>query len=184
MPVVSHQLTFLGEEIFPQLSTRHGLWLLHLTTTDYPAPEMGNLLLLWVGMVVSATILVSSIGFALSTLLPRLSTWVKVVIMVAWLVIAVVIPLNLQDGAVPSGWPGNWDPTSAITALGLLPAYAFHPGQSITTEAQLQQLILSFENRMTPLAGWFVPHLGLSGVSLVFVLVAALAFKRSRGTLS
>jgi len=160
-------------------------WLLHLTTTDYPAPEIGAVLLLWIGMVVSATILVSSVGFALSTLLPRLSTSVKVVIMVAWLVIALVIPvLMLPDDAIPSGWLVNWDPTSEITARGLLPTYVFHPGPTITTEAQLQQLILSVENKVPPLAGWFAPHLLLCGVSLVLVLVAALAFKRSRGTLN
>ena len=157
-------------------------WLLHLTTTDYPAPEIGAVLLLWISMVMSAVVLVSSVGFALSTLLPRLSTWVKVMIIVAWLVVALVIPrLILPGDAIPTGWPVNWDPTSAITARGLLPAYAIPPGP-ITTEAQLQQLILSVENKVPTLAGWFAPHLLLGGVSLVLVLVAALAFKRSRGT--
>src|SRR5215469_590536 len=32
--------------------------LLHLTVTDYPAPVVGNVVLLWIGMVVPATILV------------------------------------------------------------------------------------------------------------------------------
>ena len=158
-------------------------WLLHLTVTDYPAPEIGNVLLLWVGMVVSATILVSSFGFALSTLLPRLSTLVKVVIMVAWIVGGLVIPLGL-GGTTPPAWSVNWDPTSGITALGLLPAYAIHLGPTITNEAQFQQFILNIENKMPDLAGWFAPHLLLAGVSLVLVLVAALAFQRSRDTLS
>jgi ABC-type transport system involved in multi-copper enzyme maturation permease subunit len=160
-------------------------WLLHLTVTDYPAPEIGAVLLLWVGMVVSATILVSSFGFALSTLLPRLSTLVKVVIMVAWIVGALVIPLGLGgDTSTPPAWYVNWDPTSGITAHGLLPSYAIHLGPTITSEAQLQQLILSVENKMPDLAGWFAPHLGLSGLSVVLVLIAAFAFKRSRETLS
>jgi ABC-type transport system involved in multi-copper enzyme maturation permease subunit len=156
-------------------------WLLHLTTTDYPAPEIGAVLLLWIGMVMSAVVLVSSVGFALSTLLPRLSTLIKVVILVTWLVVALVFPLlGLPGDAIPTGWPVNWDPTSAITARGLLPAYAIHPGPTITTEAQLQQLILSVENKVPNLAGWFAPHLLLAGASLTLVLVAALAFKRSR----
>jgi hypothetical protein len=134
-------------------------------------------------MVVPATILVSSVGFALSTLLPRRSTLVKVVILVAWLVVARVIPL-IRHGDTPTGWSVNWDPTSAITARGLLAAYAMNPGPTITTEAQLQQFILSVENKAPDLASWFAPHLGLAGVSLVLVLVAALAFKRSRGTLN
>ena len=160
-------------------------WLLHLTITDYPAPEIGTVLLLWVGMVVSATILVSSFGFALSTLLPRLSTLVKVVIMVAWIVGAPVIPLGLGGNTTPPpSWYVNWDPTSGITALGLLPSYSINPGPSITSEAQFQQFILTVENKMPDLAGWFAPHLLLAGLSLVLVLVAAFAFKRSRDVLN
>ena len=160
-------------------------WLLHLTVTDYPAPEIGTVLLLWVSMVVSATILVSSFGFALSTLLPRLSTLVKVVIMVGWIVGALVIPLGLGGNTTPPpSWYVNWDPTSGITALGLLPSYAINPGPSITSEAQFQQFILTVENKMPDLAGWFAPHLLLAGLSLGLVLVAALAFKRSREMLS
>jgi hypothetical protein len=37
---------------------------------------------------------------------------------------------------------------------------------------------------MPDIAGWFAPHLLLAGCSLALVLVAALAFKRSRETLS
>jgi ABC-type transport system involved in multi-copper enzyme maturation permease subunit len=159
--------------------------LLHLTVTNYPAPEIGTVLLLWVGMVVSATILVSSFGFAFSTLLPRLSTLVKVVIMVAWIVGALVIPLSLGgDTTLPPTWYVNWDPTSGITARGLLPSYAITPGPTITSEAQFQQFILSVENKMPDLAGWFAPHLLLGGVSLALVLIAALAFKRSRDVLN
>lgn len=156
---------------------------LHLTVADYPLPQIGTVLLLWVGMVVSATILVSSFGFALSTLLPRLSTLVKVVIMVAWIVGGLVIPLGL-GGTTPPTWYVNWDPTSGITALGLLPSYAISPSPTITSEAQFQQFILSVENKMPDLAGWFVPHLLLAGLSLVLVLLAALAFKRSRDVLN
>jgi ABC-type transport system involved in multi-copper enzyme maturation permease subunit len=158
--------------------------LLHLIVTDYPAPEIGAVLFLWVGMVFSATILVSSFGFALSTLLPRLSTLVKVVILVAWIVGALVIPLGLGENTTPPTWYVNWDPTSGITARGLLPAYSITPGPSITNEAQFQQFILSVENKMPDIAGWFVPHLLLAGLSLLLVLVASLAFKRSRETLS
>jgi ABC-type transport system involved in multi-copper enzyme maturation permease subunit len=160
-------------------------WLLHLTVTDYPAPEIGSVLLLWVGMVVSAVVLVSSFGFALSTLLPRLSTLVKVVIMVAWIVGALVIPLGLGgDTSTPPAWYVNWDPTSGITALGLLPAYAINPNPTIMNETQFQQLILSVENKVPDLAGWFAPHLLLAGASLALVLIAAFAFKRSREMLS
>jgi ABC-type transport system involved in multi-copper enzyme maturation permease subunit len=158
--------------------------LLHLTDAAYPLPQMGAVLLLWVGMVVPATLLVSSFGFALSTLLPRLSTLIKVVILVAWIVGAEVIPRGLGNNPTPPAWYVNWDPTSAVTALGLLPAYTIHLGPSITSEAQLQQLILPIENNMPNIAGWLAPHLLLAGLSLVLVLVAAFAFKRSRDALN
>jgi ABC-type transport system involved in multi-copper enzyme maturation permease subunit len=158
---------------------------LHLTVTDYPAPEIGAVLLLWIGMVVSATILVSSFGFAFSTLLPRLSTLVKVVIMVAWIMGALVIPIGLNGNTTPPpSWYVNWDPTSGITALGLLPSYAINLNPSITSEAQFQQFILSVENKMPNLAGWFAPHLLLAVVSVALVLIAAFAFKRTRDALN
>jgi len=157
--------------------------LLHLTNSTYPLPQPDAVLLLWIGMVLSATILVSSVGFALSTLLPRLSTLVKVVILVAWLVGALVIPLGLGNTTPPT-WYVNWDPTSGITARGLLPSYSITLGPTITSEAQLQQLILTIENKMPDIAGWFAPHLLLAGLSLVLVLIAALAFKRSRDVLN
>jgi ABC-type transport system involved in multi-copper enzyme maturation permease subunit len=158
--------------------------LLHLTDSTYPLPQPDVVLLLWVGMVLSATILVSSVGFAMSTLWPRLSMLIKAVIMVGWLIGALVIPLSFRDATSLPGWYVDWDPTSGITALGLLSAYHIGLNSSITNEAQLLQFILSVENKMPDLAGWFVPHLLLAGLSLGLVLVAALAFKRSCETLS
>ncbi len=157
--------------------------LLHLTDSAYPLPQMGAVLLLWVGMVVPATILVSSFGFALSTLLPRLSTLFKVMILVAWIVGAEVIPRGLGT-TPPPAWYVDWDPTSGITALGLLLSSSISLGPWITSEAQLQQLILTMENKMPDLAGWLAPHLLLGGLSLVLVLIAAFAFKRSRDALT
>jgi hypothetical protein len=109
---------------------------------------------------------------------------IKAVIMMGWLIGALVIPLSYHDATSLPGWYVDWDPTSGITALGLLPAYQIGLSSSITTEGQLLQFILSVENKMPDLAGWFAPHLLLAGVSLVLVLVAALAFQRSRDTLS
>ena len=158
--------------------------LLHLTVADYPLPQTGAVLLLWVGMVFPATILVSSFGFALSTLLPRLPQLFKVVILVGWIVGALVIPRGLGNNPTLPVWYVNWDPTSGITTLGLLPSYSIHLSPSITSEAQLQQLVLSMENKMPDLGGWFVPHLLLAVSSLLLVLIAAFAFKRTRDMLN
>ena len=156
--------------------------LLHLTVADYPLPQISAVLLLWVGMVVPATVLVSSFGFALGTLLPRRTTLVKIVILVGWIVGAVILPKGLGN-TTPPAWYVNWDPTSAVTALGMLPQYSLDLSR-VTSQAQLQQLLLTVENKVPDISGWFAPHLLLAGVSLILVLVAALAFKRSRDTLS
>src|SRR5437764_475112 len=79
---------------------------------------------------------------------------------------ALVIPLGLGD-TPPPAWYVNWDPTSGITALGLRPAYAINLGPAITNEAQLQQFVLTLENKVPDLAGWFASHLLLAGLSLV-----------------
>jgi ABC-type transport system involved in multi-copper enzyme maturation permease subunit len=165
-------------------------WLLHLTVTDYPAPEIGSVLLLWVGMVLSATILVSSLSFALGTLLPRLSTLVKSVILLGWFVGAEVISIVLGDASHAANfslpaWYINWDPTSTGIALGLFNKYMTDfsnmPGKATT--AQTQHGLLTVENTLIDLGGWFAPHLLLAGLSLLLVLVVALAFRRSRTSL-
>jgi ABC-type transport system involved in multi-copper enzyme maturation permease subunit len=167
-----------------------GLW--HLTVADYPVPEIGNLMVIWVGVIASATIVVSSLSFALGTLLPRLTMLVKIVIMAAWLLGSEVNSIVLGDashGATFSlpAWYINWDPTSEGIALGLFHMYMTNfsnLASNATSTAQTQQNLLTVENALIDLGGWFAPHLLLAGLSLVLVLLVALAFKRSRHTLS
>jgi hypothetical protein len=165
---------------------------LHLTVADYPAPEIGIVLLLWVGMIVSATIVVSSLSFALGTLLPRLATLVKTVILLAWFVGVEIISIELGDASHAANfslpaWYINWDPTSNGISLGLFNKYMTdfsNLASKATSTAQTQHGILTVENSLIDLAGWFAPHLLLAGLSLLLVLVAALAFKRSREVLN
>jgi len=154
--------------------------LLHLSVPAYPLPQAGAVLLLWVGMVLPATVLVSSLSFALGTLLPRLTNLVKIVILLGWIVGAVILPKGLGN-TTPPAWYVNWDPTSAVTALGMLPQLDL---SRATSQAQFQNAILAIENKVPDIGGWFASHLLLAGVSLVLVLVAARAFKRSRDVLN
>src|SRR6266566_1055821 len=167
-------------------------WLLHLTVTDYPAPEIGTLMVIWIGMIASATIVVSSLSFALGTLLPRLTTLVKIVILVGWFVGVEILSIVLGNASHAANfslpaWYINWDPTSEGIALGLFNKYMTdfsNLADKATSTAQTQHGLLTVENSLIDLAGWFAPHLGLSGLSLLLVLVAALAFKRSREVLN
>jgi ABC-type transport system involved in multi-copper enzyme maturation permease subunit len=157
---------------------------LHLTDPTYPSPEIGPVLLLWVGMVVTATVVVSSLSFALGTVFPRQSTLVKVVIMMAWFIAALVLPAG---GGQTGSWYVNWDPTSATTALGMLPGYqaAFNKLlHAATSAAEFQQDLVAIENHVANISAWLAPHLILAACSLLLVLLAALSFHRFRGALS
>ena len=135
-----------------------GLGLLfHLIGINYPSPEVGPVLLLWVGMVVTATVLVSSLSFALGTVFMRQSTLVKISILLAWFVGALILPaatLQARNTAAPF-WYVNWDPTSAATKSGLLPQYQtawLSQFASATSLAQAQRIFIAVENRC--LATW------------------------------
>lgn len=157
--------------------------LMHLTIAEYPLPQIAALLLLWVGMVLPATILVSSLSFSLGTLFSRLTNVVKIVIIFGWIVGAIILPIGLHN-SIPT-WYINWDPTSAVTGLGIAHQYSFsNMITRPTSAAQFQQALLAIENKMPDIGSWFVSHLLLAAISLVLVLVASLAFKRSRDTLN
>ena len=83
------------------------------------------MLLLWVGMVVPATVLVSSVSFALGTLFPRQSMLVKIVILLAWFIGAIILPAAGLERPDTLPLPGTvaWDPTSAATAFGYCSQY-------------------------------------------------------------
>jgi len=161
-------------------------WLLSLTTPAYPAPNVGAVLLLWGGMVVPAVVLVSNVSFVLGTLFPRRANLVKIVILVMWIVAAVILPDLVSRPAAHSSFPAwymNWDPTSRTTAIGMFPQYqtSFDAlSHTATTSAQLQNLVLSIENKMPDVSAWLAPHLIETLLSLLLVVVAMFAFRRFR----
>ena len=164
---------------------------LHLIVASYPAPEPGTVLVLWVGMVVPATVLVSSLGFAIVTLFPRLSTMVKIIILVAWAVGVVVLPGLIHDPSGPNSLATRysaWDPTSWVTAITMLQQKPYHldfnpQSPPPATSAQFQTFINSIANKAPDVSAWLGPHLIEAGLSLLLVLVVSVAFRRFRGTL-
>jgi ABC-type transport system involved in multi-copper enzyme maturation permease subunit len=154
-------------------------WLLHLTVPLYPAPQTEAVFSLWIGLVVPATILVSSLSFALGTMFPRQSTLIKTAILVVWTVGAEILPFSLGSTLIPT-WYSNWDPTGAVTALKILSQTHDSQLHTATSMAQFQQALLSFENTMPSIGEWFIPHLILAAVSLGLVALAASTFQRSR----
>jgi ABC-type transport system involved in multi-copper enzyme maturation permease subunit len=151
--------------------------ILHWTVPHYPFPAISAALLLWVAMVVPATILAASCGFAFGTLFPSLSTPIKVVILAAWILGGVIVRGWLQNG-IPPSWYVNWDPTSTITGLGVAQQY------SLNTGAIDYQLFDAIENKLFTIGTWFPAHLVLGGVGLLLVLFVSRAFKRSHDVLA
>lgn len=154
---------------------------LHLTVAAYPLPQLGGVLLLWAGMVVPAVILVSNCSFALSTLLPGPSLLIKLGLSGIWVLGALVLSRIVDEMTLLPAWYGNWDPTSVITAHGLLTTPFVFFGGSFTPQA-FHTIVLFVENQTPDPAGWFIPHLVLTGLGLGLVLIAALAFQRTAST--
>jgi ABC-type transport system involved in multi-copper enzyme maturation permease subunit len=154
-------------------------WLLHLTVPLYPAPQAEAVFSLWGGLVVPATILVSSLSFALGTMFPRQSTLIKIAVLAVWTVGAEILPFSLGSTLI-STWYSNWDPTGAVTALKILSQTHDSQLYTATSMAQFQQALLSYENTMPGIGEWFIPHLILAAVSLGLVVLAASTFQRSR----
>ena len=129
----------------------------HLTDPTYPSPELGPVLLLWVGMVMTATVVVSSLSFALGTCVPAAEHPGQDrdhAGLVHW---GPCAPWRRGQTGFPA-WYSNWDPTSATTALGLLPGYgaAFNKLlHAATSAAQFQQGLIAIENPCRPTwPGW------------------------------
>ncbi len=158
----------------------------HLITPTYPLPALGGVLLLWVGMVVPATVLLSSLSFALGTLLLRQANLVKIVTLLGWFVGAFIFPsvanLNSGKSSIPA-WYIAWDPTSAAASAGTAPQYdaAWDKlSHSATSAAQMQQILITIENKMPNVSAWFGQHLIQALLSLLLVALAAFSFQRFR----
>ena len=130
-------------------------WVQHLTIADYPAPELGTVLILWGGLVVPATVLVGSLSFALGTAIPapvhagqdrdpgRMVYWGR----------GPLPPLK----AAPPAWYVAWDPTGRAAAQGASSTYqaTFDTlSQATTNAAQLQHLINAVENKAPDVSAW------------------------------
>lgn len=171
---------------------------------DKPFPNVGGTLLLWAVAVLPATLLVSGLGFALGTLRPRYSNFVKVLMVVAWFLASYEgVPARGDD---PTS--AYWDPTSramistldapyrqallggiytAPTRTGSgggqqvrVPATQLTPAEQVR---KLRERMTAVEQVMPDLWPWVGPHAVLGGIALVTVGFAAARFRRFEGLL-
>jgi ABC-type transport system involved in multi-copper enzyme maturation permease subunit len=163
---------------------------LHLTQKDYLPPQVNFALTLWLIVILPSTMLLSSLSFALGTLLSRYANLAPLGIIVLWFLFSVV---NAPVFGLPS-WYGTWEPTNfGMAAILQHPYYQglqtilSRLGESQITPDSLRQFSTSFQSlqQTTPdLLPWLAPHLIQLGVGLVFVLIVVLTFKRSRSVLN
>jgi ABC-type transport system involved in multi-copper enzyme maturation permease subunit len=158
----------------------------HLINPDYPGPEMEGIVLLWVGMILTATVLLSSLSFALGTVFPRQANLIKIVLLLGWFMGVLIVPTLAglsERTSTPPAWYVAWDPTSAASSFATLPQYISLWEKLIPTAtnvAQAQAMFLAVENKLPDVSAWFAPHLIEAGLSLLLVALAALTFQRFR----
>jgi hypothetical protein len=156
----------------------------HLTVANCPAPQVGDILELWGALVIPVTFLVSGVSFGLATLLPRYATLVKLGVLACWFVVGVALPEVPDQQNIPA-WYVNWDPSgtalSRVTAGQFTTALRADVNAAVETHSVLQ-LLLRLEQQMPDVGAWLLPHLLWAGLGLAIVVIAALSFRRFRGT--
>jgi hypothetical protein len=142
-------------------------------------PQIGSIVTLWAVVIVPATILVSSLCFAIGAWLPHHSNLVKIGVLLIWLAIAgvfAVLPDNRTTITPP--WYLFLDPTSNGRSV-----VAINQFRSIPTPASNDQalsLLHTLEQTLPDLGAWIASQLLWVGLALALVALAALTFKRFR----
>jgi ABC-type transport system involved in multi-copper enzyme maturation permease subunit len=156
---------------------------LYLTAPDYPAPQVGALVALWGALVVPVTLLVSSISFAVATLLPRYAHLVKIGTLACWFLAAIALPAVPYQSAIPT-WYVQWDPTGLALSKVAVSQFDQAVQQQLNAAVQshsVSQLLVRLEQQMPDIGSWLAPHLIWAGLGLVLAMIAARSFKRFQG---
>lgn len=140
----------------------------------FPAQDLGALFVTWLILVVPAVVVLCGVSFLLGTLLPRLATPIRVMVVLIWAVLSVVV-----DVGHGLGWFGFWTPTGNGVLKVIPPQvagdYAAQLAQGVSPDAAA-----SVQQTMPNLMPWVGPHLGLVAIGLACAVFAALAFRRFR----
>jgi hypothetical protein len=162
-------------------------FILHLTQADYPLPQVRAVVLIWAAAVAPTAIFISSVTFAMGTLLQRRSSLAPLGLILGWFVCALVLP-EIPVGAsrtIPS-WYLQWEPTNVGMAARLQAPY----GQSVSdimlstargvSDSSILSALGRLEQQVPDLGPWILPHLLWIGLGLVLVIIAGLVFNRFR----
>jgi ABC-type transport system involved in multi-copper enzyme maturation permease subunit len=167
---------------------------LHLTERAYLAPQFDVALSLWAVAILPTTVLISSLSFALGTLLPRHANLAALGVIVAWYLPTLVlsaIPISGSGWQLPL-WYKTWEPTNIGMSAVLQAPYQsgidnIMNASGPPTPADGQHVInalQALEQKMPDLLPWLAPHLVWVGIGLALVLLMAFTFKRFRRVLN
>lgn len=149
----------------------------------YLAPDLYGIIILWEIILLPQAIILSSIGFALGTLWPRLSTLIKVALVSGWFLIG---PLMTQFNLTSTY--AVWDPTSLAVAIAQEDTSIVMRQLALQTSTQNTQLFLTTlharEQLLPDMSMWNTHHMIWIGGGIVCVMLAALFFRRFRGTIA
>ncbi|HZU71067.1 MAG TPA: hypothetical protein VFA09_27575 [Ktedonobacteraceae bacterium] len=140
-------------------------------------PDLSNITILWAVLFLPPVLILSSVSFALGTLWPRLSMFIKVALLLLWFLSAPIIS-RLHVGNLAA-----WDPTSQLVAQ------AQSTGQMLTqlvlqTQHVSNQVFFSklytLEQQLPDMRTWIIPRLAWVGFGIAVVILATLLFRRFR----
>jgi ABC-type transport system involved in multi-copper enzyme maturation permease subunit len=159
--------------------------ILHQTQENYPLPQPEAMLSIWAVALAPTTILISSITFALGTMLQRNSNLVKIAVLISWFVCTLVLPSipTAGSGRVPT-WYLTWEPTNTGMSALLQAPYTqgfstiFRSSSGESSDSAILAALTNLEQQMPDLGQWILPHLVWMGLGLALVVLAALTFKR------
>jgi ABC-type transport system involved in multi-copper enzyme maturation permease subunit len=181
------------------VATALALFVIH--PDAYPLLDLPSTLTIWALVVLPATILLSSLSFALGALLPRHTNLVKAGIVLCWFLAGEYLPSYLAQraaeapgfaaGQIPAWFTAYqaWDPTTVAGGQGIVLGQfqrLISPivgNAGLSDQAVLQQVGV-VELRMPDLGPLAGSHLVWAAVGLAAVALAAAAFRRFRNVIS
>jgi ABC-2 family transporter protein len=169
--------------------------ILHLAERNYLAPQIDVALSLWAVAILPTTVLISSLSFALGTLLPRRASVAALGVVIIWVlptIVLLLVPVPASGWQIPL-WYKTWEPTNiGMTAVlaapyqsGIDSIMSAIPNQPTLADGQhIVYELQALEHKMPDLLPWLGPHLIWMGIGLALVLLVAFTFKRFRGVLN
>jgi ABC-type transport system involved in multi-copper enzyme maturation permease subunit len=166
-------------------------FILHLTERAYLTPQLDAALSLWAIAILPTTVLVSSLSFALGTLLPRHANLAALGVIVAWYLPTLVLSFIPASGFQLPLWYKTWEPTNIGMSVVLSTPFQNGidnilntPQYTLADSQHAIHALQALEQKMPDLLPWLVPHFVWAGVGLALVLLVAFTFKRFRNVLN